>query len=35
VNGLAVRLAGAMLAAASVWALGHDLIRQAVAFCLS
>jgi sulfite exporter TauE/SafE len=35
VNGLAVRLAGGLLAAASVWALGRDLIRQAVAFCLS
>jgi sulfite exporter TauE/SafE len=35
VNGLAVRAAGGLLAAASVWALGHDLIRQAVAFCLS
>lgn len=35
VNRLAVRLAGALLAAASVWALGHDLIRRAVAFCLA
>ena len=35
VNGLAIRMAGALLAAASIWALGHDLIRQAIAFCLS
>jgi len=35
VNGLAVRLAGGLLAVASIWALGHDVIRQAVAFCLS
>lgn len=35
VNVLAVRLAGGLLAAASVWALGHDLIRQAIAFCVS
>ena len=31
----AVRLAGAALAAASVWALGHELIRRVVAYCLS
>lgn len=30
----AVRLAGAMLAAASAWALGHDLIRRVVAYCI-
>ena len=35
VNAGAVRLAGALLAAASVWALAHDLIRQAIAFCVS
>jgi sulfite exporter TauE/SafE len=35
VNGGAIRLAGGLLAAASVWALGHDLIRQAVAYCVS
>lgn len=34
-NAMAVRLAGALLAGASVWALGHDVIRQAVAFCVS
>ena len=31
----AVRLAGAMLAGASAWALGHDLFRRVVAYCLS
>lgn len=31
----AVRLAGAMLAGASAWAMGHDLIRQFVAYCVS
>jgi len=31
----AVRLAGAALAAASAWALGHDLFRRVVAYCLS
>jgi uncharacterized protein len=35
VNGGVLRLAGGLLAAASVWALGHDLIRQAVAYCVS
>jgi len=29
----AIRLAGALLAGASAWALGHDLIRRLVAFC--
>lgn len=32
---LAVRLAGALLAAASLWAVAHDLIVRAVAWCLS
>lgn len=32
---LAVRLAGAVLAAASAWAVGHDLLERAVAWCLS
>ena len=31
----AVRVAGAALAAASAWALGHDLFRRVVAYCLS
>jgi sulfite exporter TauE/SafE len=31
----AIRVAGAMLAAASVWALGHDLLSQALDWCLS
>jgi len=31
----AVRFAGATLAAASAWAMGHDLIRQVVAYCVS
>lgn len=31
----AVRLAGAMLAGASAWALGHDLLRRVVAYCLA
>lgn len=31
----AVRVAGALLAGASAWALGHDVITQAVAWCLS
>jgi len=31
---LATRAAGAMLAGASAWALGHDAIREVVAFCL-
>lgn len=31
----AVRLAGAMLAGASAWALGHDLFHRVVAYCLS
>lgn len=35
VTGGAVRVAGGLLAAASAWALGHDLIRQAIAFCVS
>lgn len=35
VNAWAVRLAGAALAAASVWAMGHDLIQRAVAYCFS
>ena len=34
VNVWAVRLAGATLAAASAWALGHDLFRRVVAYCL-
>lgn len=32
---LAVRAAGALLAGASIWALGHDLITQAIAWCVS
>ena len=35
VNAWAVRLAGAALAAASAWAMGHDLIQRVVAYCLS
>jgi uncharacterized protein len=35
VNAWAVRLAGAVLAAASAWALGHDLFRRVVAYCLA
>ena len=35
VSAWAVRLAGAALAAASAWALGHDLFRRVVAYCLS
>ncbi len=35
VNAWAVRLAGVALAAASAWALGHDLIHRVVAYCLS
>jgi sulfite exporter TauE/SafE len=35
VNVWAVRLAGAALAAASAWALGHDLFRRVVAYCLA
>lgn len=35
VNSGAVRAAGGLLAAASAWALGHDVIRQAIAFCVS
>jgi len=35
INGWAVRLAGAVLAAASAWALGHDLFRRVVAYCLA
>ncbi|MEK8032838.1 sulfite exporter TauE/SafE family protein [Ideonella sp. DXS29W] len=31
----AIRLAGALLAGASVWALGHDVLTRLVAFCLS
>jgi sulfite exporter TauE/SafE len=31
----AVRIAGAALAAASAWALGHDLVRRVVAYCLA
>jgi hypothetical protein len=31
----AVRLAGAALAGASAWALGHDLFRRVIAYCLS
>lgn len=34
-NAWAVRIAGAALAAASAWALGHDLIHRVVAYCLS
>lgn len=35
INAWAVRLAGAALAAASAWALGHDLFRRVVAYCLA
>jgi len=35
VNGGAIRVAGVLLAAVSAWALGHDLIRQAIALCIS
>lgn len=35
VNLWAVRLAGAALAAASAWALGQDVFRRVVAYCLS
>jgi uncharacterized protein len=35
VNTWAVRLAGTALAAASAWALGHDLFHRVVAYCLS
>jgi uncharacterized protein len=35
INAWAVRLAGAVLAAASAWALGHDLFRRVVAYCLA
>jgi len=35
VNAWAVRLAGAALAAASAWAMGHDLFHRVVAYCLS
>jgi uncharacterized protein len=35
VNAWAVRLAGAALAGASAWALGHDLFGRVVAYCLS
>ncbi len=35
VNAWAVRVAGAMLAGASAWALGHDLLRRVIAYCLS
>lgn len=31
----AVRLSGFALACASVWALGHDVLRQVVAYCFS
>jgi uncharacterized protein len=34
VNAWAVRIAGAALAAASAWALGHDLFHRVVAYCL-
>ncbi len=34
-QGHAIRLAGAMLAAASAWALGHDTLRRVAAYCLS
>jgi sulfite exporter TauE/SafE len=34
VNAWAVRVAGAALAAASAWALGHDLFKRVVAYCL-
>ncbi len=35
VNAWAIRLAGGLLAAASAWAIGHDLIRQFIAYCVS
>jgi uncharacterized protein len=35
VNAWAVRIAGAALAAASAWALGHDLIGRVVAYCIA
>ena len=35
INAWAVRLAGAALAAASAWALGQDLFRRVVAYCLA
>ncbi len=35
VNAWAVRLAGAALAGASAWAMGHDLFHRFVAYCLS
>jgi hypothetical protein len=35
VSAWAVRLAGAVLVAASTWALGHDLFHRVVAYCLS
>jgi sulfite exporter TauE/SafE len=31
----AVRIAGAALAVASAWALGHDLVRKVVAYCVA
>lgn len=34
VNAWAIRLAGGMLASASAWAIGHDLIRRFVAYCI-
>ena len=34
-GGWATRVAGAMLAGASAWALAHDMIRAAVAWCFS
>ena len=34
-SGWAVRIAGAMLAGASAWALGHDMIQDFVAWCVS
>jgi hypothetical protein len=35
VSRLSVRLAGAMLGAASAWSLGHDLFTRFVAWCIS
>lgn len=35
VQGWAVRIAGAALAAASAWALGQDLFRRVIAYCLA
>jgi sulfite exporter TauE/SafE len=35
VNSWAVRIAGAALAAASAWALGHDLIQRVVSYCIA